>query len=146
MDAPSGETYPRSRTGPCLLVGHEQVSILKHFDAWAIASHHKLMRCVGKRILVALQVGGGIFNLLSLDFADTMYIAMVQQALLQTAHGYQGDECVSQHLADVVCLNSRHPGPECVWKVGSEACLLPPRPRDLVDPQDLLRVPNSCFT
>ena len=30
-------------------------------------------------------------------------------------------------------MNSRHPGPRCVWKVGSGARLLPPLCRDPVD-------------
>ena len=35
-----------------------------------------------------------------------------------------------------VCVNSRHPGPRRVWKVGSGARLLPPLPLDWLDPAD----------
>ena len=39
----------------------------------------------------------------------------------------------SSYLREFV-LNSRHPGPRRVWKVGSEQQLLPPHNRDPLDP------------
>ena len=58
-------------------------------------------------------------------------------------------QMVAANLFEGVCLNSRHPDPRRVWKVGSGARLLPPLcrdPVDLVDPVDPgMRSETSIF-